>query len=131
MDKKTSTPLIVKIIRKVARFTSLLVICVVGLVIVGSYNFPGLRTAPLPYENLIQISLLISVAGLIMAWRWELYGGIVNIGFYLIGLYVYWKVYDKFMALRGALGIGVIVVPGLLFILSWRLNRPAQQNIDE
>ena len=128
MDDQTSTPLIVKIIRHAARFSSLIVFIGVGLVIAGSYNFPELRTTPLPNEHLFHISLLISAAGLILAWRWELWGGIVNIGFYLIGLYVYWRVYDRFMVFRGVLGIGVIIVPGLLFILCWRLSRSTDQN---
>lgn len=130
MDDQTSTPLIVKIIRHVARFSSLIVFIGVGLVITGSYNFPELRKTPLPNEYMFQISLLISVAGLILAWRWELWGGIVNVGFYLVSLFVYWRVFDRFMVFRGVLGIGMIIVPGLLFILCWRLSRPAKQNTE-
>ena len=131
MDDQISTPRIVKVTRHAARFSSLLVFIAVGLVIAGSYIFPDLRELPLPNENLFHISLLISVAGLIIAWRWELLGGIVNVGFYLIGLYIYWRVYNRLLAFRGVLGIGAIIVPGLLFILYWRLTRPAHQDMDQ
>jgi len=46
----------------------------------------------LPAENLIPLTLILSVLGLGIAWRWDGLGGVTNIGFFLANIEVHFWV---------------------------------------
>ncbi len=47
-------------------------------------------------ENLIPLTLILSVLGLGLAWCWEGLGGAINIGFYLASVAVhFWIIYPR------------------------------------
>ena len=47
-------------------------------------------------ENMIPLTLILSVLGLGLAWRWEGLGGAINIGLYLASVAVhFWIIYPR------------------------------------
>jgi len=76
-----------------------------------------------PVENLIPLTLILSVLGLGIAWRWEGLGGAFNIGFFLINLAVhFWMIsprpYPYIIAIA-------LPTPGILFLVCWWKSRKA------
>jgi len=74
-----------------------------------------------PIENLIPLTLVLSVSGLGIAWRWEGLGGAINVGFYLANLAVHhWMIsrrpYPWVLA-------PIIATPGILFLVCWWRSR--------
>ena len=74
-----------------------------------------------PIENLIPLTLVLSVSGLGIAWRREGLGGAINIGFYLANLAVHrWMIsprpYPYVLA-------PIIATPGILFLVCWWRSR--------
>lgn len=76
-----------------------------------------------PIENLIPLTLFLSVLGLAMAWRWELAGGLINIGFFLGTLAVYWLINHEFLESFVIVLLSPLIIPGLLFLACWWRSR--------
>jgi len=70
-----------------------------------------------PIENLIPLTLVVSVAGLGIAWRREGLGGAINIGFYLANMAVHrWMISPR--PYPWVL-IPIVTTPGILFLVCW------------
>jgi len=59
--------------------------------------------------------MVISLAGLGVAWKWELLGGAMTLGAVLIGAVVNWRAFVSLTAL--------IPLAAILFLLSWWMSR--------
>ena len=71
-------------------------------------------------ENLIPITLILSVLGLSLAWRWEGLGGAINIGFYLANVAVhFWMISPRPYPYLIAI---VLPIPGILFLVCWWMS---------
>jgi len=73
------------------------------------------------YKNLIPLTLILSVLGLGLAWRWEGLGGAINIGFFLANVAVhFWMIslrpYPYIIAIA-------LPTPGILFLVCWWISR--------
>ena len=111
----------VTILRWIARIWSFLSVAFI-LSFVGRYLFSseGLGTFE-PGELIIFSFFPIGVTiGMIIAWKWEGFGGILTtcclIGFHVTALIVYGK--PDFV-----LQIELLAAPGILFVLYWLLSR--------
>jgi hypothetical protein len=91
-------------------------VCVVGLVVVffiGEGGFNPLRATR--HESLQMLSVMITCAGLVAAWRWELFGGAMAVGGMLLFYALDFAANGHFP--RGWV-FGAIGLNGLLFILA-------------
>jgi hypothetical protein len=106
-------------LRWTARLSSAAIVAVVALFYVGEGGFAVAR--PSPQEWVLLALFSASCLGLVAAWRWELIGGVLNIGgmglFYLVHCFV-----------SGGFPRGwafaVIAMPGVLFLAYWWRTRP-------
>jgi hypothetical protein len=115
---------IVSPIRGVARVWSVLVWLLALILLVGTRNSPptsNLVNSPL--DILIPISLLISLIGLGIAWRWEGWGVVINIGFYLAILPLYWLIHQEWIHISILVGLSPVILPGVLFGVAWFLSK--------
>jgi hypothetical protein len=114
----------VKILRKIARIWSVVVIGLGILLFIAEISqTQTAELAPYPwFENLIPVTLFLSVAGLAVAWKWEGIGGGMAVGFAVLDLLVYLATGRSRVA-AVALILTPVVLPGLLFLLCWRASK--------
>ena len=111
-------------IRGVARIWSMLVWLLALILVIGTRNIPSSSSlANAPLDILIPISLLISLIGLGIAWRWEGWGILINLVFYLAILPIYWLLHGEWIHLSIMVGLSPVILPGVLFALSWILSK--------
>jgi len=120
----SKTTLIAKNLRRVARVWSILIWLLALILVVGTRKAPS--TSSLvnePLDILIPISLLISLIGLGIAWRWEGLGLLINLGFYLAVIPLYWLLHREWIHLSILVGLSPTVLPGVLFAIAWLLSK--------
>jgi hypothetical protein len=124
MSTANVVPRSVKIIRWVARIWSILVFVVVLFVI---FTPDPCATEPVPFEDWFLLSLWgVAILGLLVAWRWELVGGIIPIAT-LFFRELAWIV------LKGEWMVNFLIVwlsiapPAILFLVAWGLERMADK----
>ena len=118
-------------LRWIARIWSIVIIVFTLIMLIGyAVNWVKTGTAD-PYamkdypaiENLIPLTLILSVLGLGLAWRWEGLGGVINIGFYLANLAVhFWMISPRPYPYPIAIAL---LTPGILFLVCWWKSRKA------
>ena len=111
-------------IRDVARIWSILVWLLALILVVGSRNLPSsssLVNAPL--DILIPLSLMISLIGLGIAWRWEGWGILINFTGYLAILPIYWLLHQEWIHFSIMVGLSPVILPGVLHAVSWILSK--------
>lgn len=120
-DKKvTITPL-----QRVARIWSVVIFVFALIILVGEIAFPHPGEDYPPIENLLPILMLLSVASLGLAWKWELLAGVLNVLFFLGNYFLYWVINERPLPYVGLAPLSLAVIPGILFIISWWRSRPA------
>ena len=125
-----------KVIRWIARIWSIPIIGIALLMLIGyGWNWVTTGTADPyavedypPIENLIPISLGLSVLGLGIAWRWEGLGGAITIVFHLATLAVNYLVLSR--SGHPYLITIIVATPGILFLVSWLLSRYVEGSSD-
>ena len=115
------------VIRWGARLLSGLILLFWGFMLVAHLvGDAGRSTRPLMAADYVILSaMVVSLVGLLLAWRWELAGAIITILAVLVGAFVNWRV----LIFPGTL----IPIAAGLFMSSWllgrRLSRSAGQAI--
>ena len=85
-------------IRGVARIWSILVWLLALILVVGTRNTPSASSlVNTPLDILVPLSLLISLIGLGIAWRWEGLGILINMAGYLAILPIYWLLHREWI----------------------------------
>jgi hypothetical protein len=117
-------PKIAQNIRGVARVWSVLVFILVLILVIGTQFAPptGVRVTE-SLDSLIPLSLLISMIGLGVAWRWEGWGALINILFYLAVVPLYWILHQEWIDLSIMVGLSPVILPGVLFAVAWYLSK--------
>jgi len=123
------------LIRKIARIWSIVIIALTLFIliaeIIGTFVPVQSMNEPYPwYENLIPLSLVLSVVGLAIAWRWEGFGSVLCV-FFVIATYVMYLAFVR--SDRGIYIVPIILlpilIPGILFLVSWlRSDRVSKQS---
>lgn len=123
------------LIRKIARIWSIVIIALVLFIliaeIIGTIVPVQSMNEPYPwYENLIPLSMVLSVVGLAIAWRWEGFGSVLCV-FFVIATYVMYLAFVR--SDRGIYIVPIILlpilIPGILFLVSWlRSDRVSKQS---
>jgi len=116
-------------LRWIARIWSIVII-VFTLIMLTGYAINWVQTGTAdphamedypPIENLIPLTLILSVLGLGIAWRWEGLGGAINIVFFLINTAVhFWVISPRPYPYPVAIGLPT---PGILFLVCWWISR--------
>jgi hypothetical protein len=116
----------IAILRKIARIWSLVIIGLgILLFIAETIESQTTELAPYPwFENLIPVTLFLSVVGLAVAWKWEGIGGGMAVGFAVVNLLIYLATGRSKVA-AVALILAPVVLPGLLFLTCWRHSKKA------
>jgi len=114
---------------RIARIWSIVIIVFTLIMLIG-YAVNWIKTGTAdphamkdypPVENLIPITLILSVLGLGIAWRWEGLGGAINIGFFLVGVAVhFWLISPRPYPYPIAIALPT---PGILFLVCWWISR--------
>lgn len=119
MNRRAITPRFWKIIRWIARIWSLLVFTVAILVITS----PEQEAAePIPFEDIFLLCLWgVAVLGLLIAWRWDLQGGLITIATLFVRE-IMWVILKGSWYVNFLLVWAFVVPPALLFICSWILR---------
>jgi hypothetical protein len=112
-------------LRRIARGWSLAVMGVALLILIGNIVSPDPYAAESypPIENLMPLSMLVSVVGLALAWRWEALGGMLNVAGFVANLILFWAIRGEFLPWGVALPLSLVLVPGILFLLCWWRSR--------
>ena len=123
------------LIRKIARIWSIVIIALTLFIliaeIIGTFVPVQSMNEPYPwYENLIPLSMVLSVVGLAIAWRWEGFGSVLCV-FFVIATYVMYLAFVR--SDRGIYIVPIILlpilIPGILFLVSWlRSDRVSKQS---
>lgn len=107
------TPWALLVMRWAARIIGLALGGLVLTFIIGEGSFPGFRSTR---EWLMAVFFFSSIAGMILGWRWEVFGGILNVasmgGFYLVH---FW--FSNFTSWPRGWVIPTFFIPGLLLIM--------------
>jgi len=107
-----------------ARIWGLLILVITMLAIISHIIAPDTESGNYPpAENLIPVSIVISVLGLAVAWKWKLAGALINIGFFCLNLLIYWLIQGHFLPIPVILVLSPIYIPGILFVVCWFLTR--------
>ena len=104
----------VTIIRWIARVCSIVLVLFLLLMVVGSFFDPKSGNPATPRETLGLIFFPFGLCfGLLLAWKWELMGGIIAI----VSMIAF------SLTIPGSFGATVIATPGVLFLICWYLSR--------
>ncbi|MBN2550311.1 MAG: hypothetical protein JXB15_14195 [Anaerolineales bacterium] len=123
MKSKDVVPRSAKILRWIARIWSLPVFALALLQI--SAPDPNI-TQPVPAEDMILLSLWgVAILGLLVAWRWELVGGLITIATMFMRELV-WVMLKGGWLVNFLIAWLLIVPPAVLFLIAWRLERKGE-----
>jgi len=99
------------VFRWIARSTAILVAGAYLFMVAGEFLYPH-SGPPSQVREWLGIALLaLSVAGMLLAWKWELPGAVLS----LVALAIFVPV----VHFHGSGIIGIVALPGILFLLSW------------
>jgi hypothetical protein len=98
-----------------ARIIALLVAAFFIFLIVGEFVAPHSRGPAGVKEWGLIILLVLSVIGMLLAWRWELPGAVLSLG--ALGLWASFVHIHRYPDV-----IALLAAPGLLFLSDWALH---------
>jgi len=124
MSTANALPRSVKIMRWIARIWSILLFVVALLTIfVPDPN----AIEPVPVADWLLLSLWgVAILGLLVAWRWELVGGIITIATMFIRELA-WVILKGHWLANFLIAWLFVVPPAILFLVAWGLERKASK----
>jgi hypothetical protein len=107
------------VVRWVARGLSLLVMLLWGFFIIAHlFGSEEAGNQPLSPNDYIQLVLMGTwLLGLLLAWKWELAGGIIILSAYVVFGFINVAAFT--------MPFPFLAIIGMLFLLSWWINRPS------
>jgi hypothetical protein len=120
MSAGAAIPRSVKITRWIARIWSILVFAFALMVIFVPDPY---ATEPVPFTDWFLLSLWgVAILGLLLAWRWELAGGIITIAT-MFFRELAWVILKGPWLVNFLIVWALVVPPAILFIIAWGLQR--------
>jgi hypothetical protein len=120
MSAGAAIPRSVKITRWIARIWSILVFSFALMVIFVPDPY---ATEPVPFADWFLLSLWgVAILGLLLAWRWELAGGIITIAT-MFFRELAWVILKGPWLVNFLIVWVLVVPPAILFIIAWGLQR--------
>jgi len=109
----------VKIMRKIARIWSILIFVFTMMRIITPDPY---ATEPVPASDWFLLSLWgAAILGLLIAWRWELIGGIITIASMFLRE-ILWVIIKGGWMVEFLIFWVIVVPPAILFIWAWKLE---------
>lgn len=121
MQKKKDKSKLIKTFRWIARIASILVLVLAIAILVTPGGDSDTEPLPLGYW-ILTVMWLVGVFGLLMAWRWELAGGIVAIAALIARDMFYFSLSGRSFVDFKMVWLP-IAIPALLYIIAWWLDR--------
>ena len=107
-------------LRGVARVWSILVWILALFLILGTlFRPPSSEQVYAPIDNLIPALLIVSLIGLVVAWRWEGWGTLINIGAYLAIVPLYWILHRAWIHPGVMVAFSPVILPGIFYAAAW------------
>ncbi len=134
MTDKAAKSVSTHTIRRIARIWSAVIIALATLVFIAEIiEATTTELEPYPFiENLIPFTLVLSVVGLVVAFRREGLGGAINILSVLVNLATYWGIGGRGRGLAVVFVILTpIAIPGILFLVCWLRTREDVKSLRE
>jgi len=126
MNTVNPVPRSIKIIRWMARIWGILVFA--GALLIVSTPDPY-ATEPVPASDWFLLSLWgVAILGLLVAWRWELVGGIITIATMFIRELA-WVVLRGQWLVNFLLVWVLLVPPAILYLVVWGKERKAREGV--
>ncbi len=111
-------------LRGVALVWTILVWILALILILGTlFRPPSSEQAYAPIDNLIPALLIVSLTGLLVAWRWEGWGTLINIGAYLAIVPVYWILHRDWIHPGVMVAFSPVILPGVFYAAAWWCDR--------
>ena len=105
-------------LRRIARILSGLIIAVGIVIFVMQILDPGPTVENYPaIENLLPALMMLSILSLALAWRWELMGAILSLGFFILHLILYWAIRGQFFPSWALINLTPIPLTAVLFLI--------------
>ena len=102
------------VVRWIARVLGTLTVLLIVLMAVAE-GIPS-PSSLTPAERLLFVAVIVMLVGLVTAWKWELAGGLLTICGYVFFAIVEQEILLPWVFL-------LILIIGVLFLLSWSLQR--------
>jgi len=122
-------------LRGVARVWTILVWILALILILGTlFRPPKSEQAYTPIDNLVPLLLIVSLIGLLVAWRWEGWGTLINICAYLAIVLVYGLIHQKWIHPSVMVAFSPVILPGVFYAAAWwrerKLSREQNSNTE-
>jgi len=103
-----------------ARIWTLLVWALALILLLGPRAGESL---PAQGGNAIPALLLVSLAGLGIAWKWEIWGAALNLGAFFAMVPVFHVLHGEWMQPAILVALSPAIFPGILYALAWGMER--------
>lgn len=125
MNNGKEAPRRVKIIRWIARIWSLPIFV---FTLLRVFTPDPLVTEPVPAEDWFLLSLWgVAILGLLVAWRWERFGGILTIAT-MFAREIIWVILKGDWLVNFLIIWAFLVPPAILFLVAWGLVERARKD---
>ena len=81
------------------------------------------ESLPAQGGNAIPALLLVSLAGLGIAWKWEIWGAALNLGAFFAMVPVFRILHGEWMQPAILVALSPAIFPGILYALAWGMER--------
>ena len=115
-------------IRRIARILSVIYFVIfVFIIIMETIDQHGGEASP---RDLVLVAFIPvgTFLGMALAWRWEGLGGVIST-LSVLGFYVAMFILDGDLPQAGILILLPLIIPGVLFLISWALHRQESDKI--
>ena len=101
--------------RWVAKTLTVLLFVLLAIILVAEGTRPWVKLTTMPFDEFLMFfSLVVALAGLLLAWKWEGFGGMLT----LAGLLAF-SIVDYSFSGKITWNIWIIGIPAVLFLLNW------------
>lgn len=111
-------------LRRIARISSVVLIAFTLFMLVGHLITPDPYEVDYdPIENILPVTMSLSVFALAIAWRWEGVGGTLSLALFVLVIILDWIIRGSFFPLSGLIMFLPLPVTALLFLVCWFRSR--------
>jgi hypothetical protein len=111
-------------LRRIARISSALLVAFTLIMIVGHLVSPDSYEVDYdPIENVLPLTMSLSVFALVIAWRWEGVGGALSLALFVLVIILDWIIRGRLLPLNALLIFLPLPVTALLFLYCWYRSR--------
>jgi hypothetical protein len=121
----------VTILRRIAKIWRFVNVVLIVLFLITEVVFPHVdEQVEVPLVDYVMLFLFpfVCTLGLILTWRWEIAGGIIAIGSFILFMVIMTIDRGSFFPSLAIMGT-LVTAPGILFLVCWYLSRDSKQAV--